>query len=69
MAPRTLPRQFITRLNADTVKALQEPQTREKIVRSGAEPRPSTPEEFAKLQRDEYVELGKLIKETGMKVQ
>jgi tripartite-type tricarboxylate transporter receptor subunit TctC len=69
VAPRTLPRQLITRINTDAVKALQEPQTREKIVRSGAEPRPSTPEEFAKLQRDEYVELGKLIKETGMKVQ
>ena len=35
----------------------------------GAEPRPGTPEEFAKLQRDEYAELAKLIKETGMKVQ
>jgi tripartite-type tricarboxylate transporter receptor subunit TctC len=69
VAPRALPRQFITRLNADAVKALQEPQTRERVVRSGAEPRPSTPEEFAKLQRDEYAELGKLIKETGMKVQ
>ncbi|MGZ8209130.1 MAG: Bug family tripartite tricarboxylate transporter substrate binding protein [Burkholderiales bacterium] len=69
VAPRALPRQFITRLNADTVKVLQEPGTREKIVRSGAEPRPSTPEGFAKLQRDEYVELGKLIKEIGMKIQ
>ena len=69
VAPRALPRQFITRLNADTVKVLKEPATREKVVRSGAEPRPSTPEEFAKLQRDEYVELGKLIKQIGMKVQ
>jgi tripartite-type tricarboxylate transporter receptor subunit TctC len=69
VAPRALPRQFITRLNADTVRALQEPQTRERVVRTGAEPRPSSPEAFAKLQRDEYVELGKLIKETGMKVQ
>jgi tripartite-type tricarboxylate transporter receptor subunit TctC len=69
VAPRALPRQFIARLNADTVKALQEPQTRERVIRSGAEPRPSTPEEFARLQRDEYVELGKLIKDTGMKVQ
>jgi tripartite-type tricarboxylate transporter receptor subunit TctC len=69
VGPRALPRQLITRLNADAVKALQEPQTRERVVRGGAEPRPSTPDEFAKLQRDEYVELAKLIKETGMKVQ
>jgi tripartite-type tricarboxylate transporter receptor subunit TctC len=69
VAPRALPRQLITRLNSDTVKVLQEPATRERIVRSGAEPRPSTPEEFGKLQREEYVELGKLIKQIGMKVQ
>ena len=69
VAPRALPRQLITRLNADTVKVLKEPSTREKIIRTGAEPRPSTPEEFARLQRDEYAELGKLIKQIGMKVQ
>jgi hypothetical protein len=34
-----------------------------------AEPRPTTPEAFAKMQRDEYVELGALIRDIGMKVQ
>jgi tripartite-type tricarboxylate transporter receptor subunit TctC len=69
IAPRALPKQLVAKLNADTVSVLKEPATREKIVRQGAEPSPSTPEQFAKMQRDEYVELGTLIKEIGMQVQ
>jgi tripartite-type tricarboxylate transporter receptor subunit TctC len=69
IAPRTLPKQLVAKLNSDTISVLNEPATREKIVRQGAEPSPSTPEQFAKMQRDEYVELGTLIKEIGMQVQ
>jgi tripartite-type tricarboxylate transporter receptor subunit TctC len=69
IGPRTLPKHLVNRINADAVGVLKEPGTREKIVRAGADPVYSTPEEFAKMQRDEYVELGALIKEIGMKVQ
>jgi tripartite-type tricarboxylate transporter receptor subunit TctC len=69
IGPRALPAALVKRINADTVSALQEPAVREKIVRQGAEPRYSTPEEFLKMQREEYVELGALIREIGMKVQ
>ena len=69
IAPRGLPKTLINRINADTVAVLKEPATRERIVRTGAEPRYGTPEEFAQMQRSEYVELGALIKEIGMKVQ
>jgi tripartite-type tricarboxylate transporter receptor subunit TctC len=69
IAPRALPKQLVAKLNSDTVSVLREPATSEKIVRQGAEPSPSTPEQFAKMQRDEYVELGTLIKEIGMQVQ
>jgi len=69
IAPRALPKQLVAKLNADMVSVLKEPATHEKIVRQGAEPSPSSPEQFAKMQRDEYVELGTLIKEIGMQVQ
>ena len=69
IAPRTLSKQLVAKLNTATVSVLNEPATREKIVRQGAEPAPSTPEQFAKMQRDEYAELGALIKEIRMKVQ
>jgi tripartite-type tricarboxylate transporter receptor subunit TctC len=69
IGPRGLSKSLVTKVNADVVAVLKEPATRERIVRAGAEPRHTTPEEFAKMQRDEYVELGTLIKEIGMKVQ
>jgi len=69
IAPRGLPRQLVTRINVDTAKVLQEPATREKIVQQGAEARFGTPEQFDKMQRDEFVELGALIKQIGMKTQ
>jgi len=69
IAPRGLPKQFVTRVNADTVKVLQEPAMRTKIVQQGAVPGFGPPEHFDKMQRDEYAELGVLIKDIGMKVQ
>ena len=69
IAPRALPRPLVARINADTATVLKEPSTREKIVQQGAEARFGTPEHFDKMQRDEYAELGALIKQIGMKTQ
>jgi len=69
IAPRALPRALVVRINADTATVLKEPATREKIVQQGAEARFGTPEHFDKMQRDEYAELGALIKQIGMKTQ
>jgi tripartite-type tricarboxylate transporter receptor subunit TctC len=69
IGPRGLPRRIVTRINADVVGVLKEPAMRERILRQGAEPAPSTPEQFARMQQDEYGELATLIRESGMKVQ
>ena len=69
IGPRALPKQIVARVNADTASLLKEPVTRERIVMQGAEPRPSSPADFEKMQREEYVELGALIKQIGMKAQ
>jgi tripartite-type tricarboxylate transporter receptor subunit TctC len=69
IAPSAVPRQIITRLNADTVKVLQEDDTRKKFSVQGAVPGYGSPEHFAKMQREEYADLGALIKQIGMKVQ
>lgn len=66
IGPRGLPKPLVTRINADTVKVLNDPDIRKKISMQGAEAAPSTPAEFEKMQRDEYAELGALIKEIGM---
>jgi tripartite-type tricarboxylate transporter receptor subunit TctC len=69
IAPRTLPKTLVTRINADTVKVLKEPAIQEKILAQGAQGGFGPPEHFAKMQRDEYAELAALIKQIGMKVQ
>ena len=69
IGPRAMPRSLVARINADTATVLREPATRDKIVQQGAEPRFGPPEQFAKMQRDEYAELGALIKQIGMKTQ
>lgn len=69
IAPRGVPKQILSRLNADTVGVLKEETTRRKFSLQGAIPGYGPPEHFAKMQRDEYKELAALIKEIGMKVQ
>jgi len=69
VGPRGLSRSLVTRINADTAKVLTEPDIVKKLTLQGAEAAPGTPEQFAKMQRDEYAELGALIKEIGMKAQ
>lgn len=67
IAPRGLSKALVTRINADAVRVLQEPATRDKVIAQGAEPRPGTPAAFEKMQRDEYAELGALVKKIGIK--
>ena len=69
IGPRGMSKRVIAKINADTLGVLAEPATRQKFELQGAEPGSGTPEDFAKLQRDEYAELGALIKEIGMKAQ
>ena len=69
IGPRGIPRQIIARLNADTMRVLKEPATMQKFEQQGAEPAYGSPEDFAKLQRDEYAEIGALIVKIGMKAQ
>ncbi len=69
IGPRALPRRVIARINADTVSVLKEPATQQKFALQGAKPGSGSPEHFAKMQRDEYAELGALIREIGMTAQ
>jgi tripartite-type tricarboxylate transporter receptor subunit TctC len=69
IGPRALPRPLVARLNGDAASVLKEPATRERIVQQGADPGFGPPEHFEKMQRDEYVELGALIRNIGMKAQ
>ncbi|MBI4206539.1 MAG: tripartite tricarboxylate transporter substrate binding protein [Betaproteobacteria bacterium] len=67
VAPAGVPRRTINTLNADIAKVLKDGDTRERFQKQGAEPSFGSPEDFHKLQRDEYARLAKLIKDIGMK--
>jgi tripartite-type tricarboxylate transporter receptor subunit TctC len=67
VAPAATPPDIIRRLNAAFVKALNDPAAIEKIRILGAEPAPSSPEDFAKFIRTESTKWGELIAAIGLK--
>ena len=63
-APAKTPREIVDRMLAETLKALKEPEVREKINNLGAEPVGMPPEEFARYlvaDIEKYAKLGKRI--------
>ncbi len=66
-APAGVPQPVVQRLNAEFVKALREPDLRQRLASQGAEPITSTPEEFAAYLRSEIDKWAKVVKVAGMK--
>jgi tripartite-type tricarboxylate transporter receptor subunit TctC len=66
MAPAKTPKEILSQVHGEVVKALANPEVRSRISTQGAEPVGSTPEEFTRLFRDEVERWGKVIKETGV---
>ena len=65
LGPAGLPRDIVTRLNSEIIKALSSAETRKLILAAGVEVSTSSPEEFTTLLRSEYDKWGKVVKETG----
>ena len=65
LAPAGTPREIITRLRDETVRALQIADVNRRLVAIGADPMGNTPEEFAAMIRADLVRMAKLIKESG----
>ena len=63
-----VPQPVVQRLNAEFVKALREPDLRQRLASQGAEPLTSTPDEFAAYLRSEIDKWGKVVRAAGMKV-
>jgi len=67
MAPPALPRETLSKLNAEIVRFLKAPEVSQRIAGLGAEVRPSTPEEFDRFNRGEIDKWAKVVKESGAK--
>jgi tripartite-type tricarboxylate transporter receptor subunit TctC len=68
LAPAGTPKDVIAKLNAEFNKALQNPELRKKLGDEGADPAGGTPEQFAALIRDDIPRWGKVVKDSGAKV-
>ena len=69
LAPAATPRDIITKLHTGVVRALQNPDVRQRLLNDGAEPVGSSPEEFATYLRSETVKWAKVIKAAGIKAE
>ena len=69
LAPRGTPLEAVKRLHAETVKALQLPDVRERLAGAALQPVGSTPEQFGRLIKSEIESFGKLARELGIQPQ
>ena len=68
-APAKTPPDIVARLHQATVKALALPDVREKLAAQGAEAVGQSPEEFRAYIRNEIDKWGRVIRESGAKVE
>ncbi len=63
------PQPIIARLNAEVSALLQEPQTRDRLLAQGAEPRPGPPADLGKYLAREIAVWSKVIRDAGIKTE
>jgi tripartite-type tricarboxylate transporter receptor subunit TctC len=68
LAPAGTPKEVLARLNQEFNKALQQPELRMRLADEGAEPTGGTPQQFAALIKDDIVRWGKVVKESGVRI-
>jgi tripartite-type tricarboxylate transporter receptor subunit TctC len=66
-APTATPADIVQRLNRELNAALRSPEVVERLQRAGAEPVGGTPEQFAKIYRDEFENWKAVIQRAGIK--
>ena len=67
-APTGTPKEIITKLNSEIVKIVHLPDIKERFLGLGAESVGNTPEEFAIYLKAEIAKWGKVVKDSGAKV-
>ena len=69
LAPAGTPKDIVTRLNAEIAKVMSAPDTKKALYDAGVEPTPSTPEAMSEYMVKEMERWGKVVKETGIKLE
>jgi tripartite-type tricarboxylate transporter receptor subunit TctC len=67
IAPAKTPRSVVNKLSQEVGRILRQPDLAERLASQGAAARPTTPEEFDQMVRNEITLRGKVLKATGAK--
>ena len=68
MAPAGTPKELITRLNTEAIRALNAPDVRDKLLAQGLIPTPMSPEQLGQFIRDDYERWARVIKAANVKL-
>jgi tripartite-type tricarboxylate transporter receptor subunit TctC len=68
VAPAGTPKDVVAKLNTEFNKALAQPDLRKKLGEQGADPVGGTPEQFASLIKDDIVRWGKVVRQSGARI-
>ena len=68
LGPVGLPREVVDRLSTETVAIMQRPESREWLLKQGAEPAPGGPEQLASRIRADLARMGKLLRDMNLKL-
>jgi tripartite-type tricarboxylate transporter receptor subunit TctC len=69
LVPTATPKALVTRLNAEFVRVLSTPETRERFAAMGADAAHSTPEEFRDFILAEENKWARVVRESGIRVE
>jgi tripartite-type tricarboxylate transporter receptor subunit TctC len=68
MMPAGVPKDILTKVNADIVRILKQPDVQQRFASEGGDVTPNTPDQFASFIRNEIAKWSKAVKESGAKV-
>lgn len=67
VGPAGMPREIVARLNAEFARAVNTPESKERLAKQGTEVRTGTPEQFGEFIRNEMARWAKVVKESSAK--
>jgi tripartite-type tricarboxylate transporter receptor subunit TctC len=68
LGPAKLPPEIVNQISAEVAKALASPELRKKMDDQGVDVTPSSPAQFATLIQNDIAKWGKVVKESGAKI-
>jgi tripartite-type tricarboxylate transporter receptor subunit TctC len=69
LGPAGISKSIVAQVHSDTVKFLKTEDMRQRYLQNGAEPMPTTPAEFEKVQRAEFARVKRVIQDIDLKPQ